>query len=842
MLDGDNMYEAEGHGKQRAKKGIRFVTFPPVLNLQLKRFHFDMERMDMVKLNSRFEFPRRLDLSQFAPGAGHYQLHSVVVHSGDVNSGHYYAYIRPNLDERWVKFDDDNVTFCSDFAAVEDNFGGCDLNTCNYFDRSPGELRHFQWPTRARIHNAYMLVYIREDCAEDVLKVPDPLQVNRRMVDRCNAEVRMLEQRRREKLELQTKIRINLVLEHDLCSMIGFWDYNIPSRRSFEMNRDQLVKDLSAQASAYLQVDANHVALFSLHMRSTARQVRFEFMPLDKTLRSQIPQVTSPHYDSSNPSLTVLCVAANGYEVSPAPLRWNPPAPSDRPEELSRWDEEQVVMLVVKYFCVQTRKIITLGCFYMPTTNTLVEMVKHKWVHERLQPFLDTQQVAPLPPNMSSAAREDGALTWECWEEYTEREVQQRNPRKTVKSERLWTGDILVWQQVSPPPEVAGEEYLLQPGQVAPTYPVNNVADLAEHQLNTIDVQVTLVDSKQPLCIDGVVMNGHWGPYRHEGGREEKPEDAALAKSPSAFTPAVTKELHMDLRWQQHHVVGVLAQAFDLKNVATAADPTPQPETFLWLFQSSPSNGEEPLPHSLNRTILKDIQRLAPYVPASAGKKPLNVHAVEMPFRPGVEPPEWAFGVRFFDSAVREVGSAICVLNANGTVEDLLTAVAPKIQPEWNITGPLRAMEVIDGLANVYRPQTLLRTLHCYGKFNMLYHCIRVEADPGAGMPPDQHLVEVHHCDRSSQQAFGQPLFLPAAPGEKVGSFKSRCKDRLGVSENEFKTWRLVRIGQRSGRQHLKDDELLEVSEEGSRLCLEHLHPNPSYARTSRYNKPLTIK
>ena len=47
-----------------------------------------------MKLNSRFEFPRRLDLSQFAPGAGHYLLHSVVVHSGDVNSGHYYAYIR----------------------------------------------------------------------------------------------------------------------------------------------------------------------------------------------------------------------------------------------------------------------------------------------------------------------------------------------------------------------------------------------------------------------------------------------------------------------------------------------------------------------------------------------------------------------------------------------------------------------------------------------------------------------------------------------------------------------------------------------------------------------------
>jgi len=77
-LEGDNAYEAEGHGKQKAKKGIRFLTFPPVLNLQLKRFHFDLEKMEMVKLNTRFEFHRRLDLGAFAPGAGTYLLYGVV--------------------------------------------------------------------------------------------------------------------------------------------------------------------------------------------------------------------------------------------------------------------------------------------------------------------------------------------------------------------------------------------------------------------------------------------------------------------------------------------------------------------------------------------------------------------------------------------------------------------------------------------------------------------------------------------------------------------------------------------------------------------------------------------
>merc|ERR1712185_264321 len=40
-LDGENQYEAEGHGKQDAEKGVRFTRFPPVLNIQLKRFDYD---------------------------------------------------------------------------------------------------------------------------------------------------------------------------------------------------------------------------------------------------------------------------------------------------------------------------------------------------------------------------------------------------------------------------------------------------------------------------------------------------------------------------------------------------------------------------------------------------------------------------------------------------------------------------------------------------------------------------------------------------------------------------------------------------------------------------------
>ena len=50
MLDGDNKYDAESHGKQEAVKGVIFTKFPPVLTIHLKRFTFDLERMGFFKV------------------------------------------------------------------------------------------------------------------------------------------------------------------------------------------------------------------------------------------------------------------------------------------------------------------------------------------------------------------------------------------------------------------------------------------------------------------------------------------------------------------------------------------------------------------------------------------------------------------------------------------------------------------------------------------------------------------------------------------------------------------------------------------------------------------------
>ncbi|KAG5456866.1 MAG: ubiquitin carboxyl-terminal hydrolase like protein, partial [Olpidium bornovanus] len=129
VIDGllaENKYHAEGYGLQDAKKGIVFESFPPVLHLQLKRFEYDMEKDAQVKINDRLAFPMRIDLKDYLSdeakkeGDWNYCLHGVLVHSGDLGGGHYFALLKPEKDSR---FDDDRVTYVTEREVLEENYG-----------------------------------------------------------------------------------------------------------------------------------------------------------------------------------------------------------------------------------------------------------------------------------------------------------------------------------------------------------------------------------------------------------------------------------------------------------------------------------------------------------------------------------------------------------------------------------------------------------------------------------------------------------------------------------------------------------------------------------------------
>lgn len=75
---------------------------------------------------------------------------SVLVHSGDVDSGHYTAFIKPGKESAWLKFDDDRVTKVTQKELFNDNFGG-GMNGIK------------------RYSSAYMLVYYRKSDLDTIL-------------------------------------------------------------------------------------------------------------------------------------------------------------------------------------------------------------------------------------------------------------------------------------------------------------------------------------------------------------------------------------------------------------------------------------------------------------------------------------------------------------------------------------------------------------------------------------------------------------------------------------------------------------------------------------------------
>eukprot|EP01018_Ginkgo_biloba_P024911 Gb_04866 [translate_table: standard] len=225
QLDGDNKYQAEQHGLQEARKGVLFIDFPPVLQLQLKRFEYDFMRDAMVKINDRYEFPLQLDLDRdngkyLSPDADRtvrnlYTLHSVLVHSGGVHGGHYYAFIRPTLSDQWYKFDDERVTKEEVKKALEEQYGGEEElpQTNPGFNNTPFKFTKYS--------NAYMLVYIRETDKDKIICNVDEKDIAEHLRVRLKKEQEEKERKRKEKAEAHLYTVIKVAHDEDLAEQIG---------------------------------------------------------------------------------------------------------------------------------------------------------------------------------------------------------------------------------------------------------------------------------------------------------------------------------------------------------------------------------------------------------------------------------------------------------------------------------------------------------------------------------------------------------------------------------------------------------------------------------------------
>lgn len=107
------------------------------------------------------------------PSERNYVLHGVLVHSGDIDGGHYFALLKPEKDGKWFRFDDDRVTPVTLREVFQDNYGDDPLRDNN--DETvtvvtEDQIRCTSARALKRFTNAYMLVYFQETKLNEILQ------------------------------------------------------------------------------------------------------------------------------------------------------------------------------------------------------------------------------------------------------------------------------------------------------------------------------------------------------------------------------------------------------------------------------------------------------------------------------------------------------------------------------------------------------------------------------------------------------------------------------------------------------------------------------------------------
>lgn len=120
-LDGDNMlYNEITKKKEVVYKKNSFFTTPNILVIDIRRY------INHRKKNYTYiDIPLyNLDLEEFMDGyrndSNIYDLYGVCNHSGSLNGGHYYAYIK-NMNGKWYLFDDNTITETEEKDVISRN-------------------------------------------------------------------------------------------------------------------------------------------------------------------------------------------------------------------------------------------------------------------------------------------------------------------------------------------------------------------------------------------------------------------------------------------------------------------------------------------------------------------------------------------------------------------------------------------------------------------------------------------------------------------------------------------------------------------------------------------------
>ncbi|KAF1969777.1 cysteine proteinase [Bimuria novae-zelandiae CBS 107.79] len=458
-MDGDNKYHAEGHGLQDAKKGVIFESFPQVLHLQLKRFEYDIQRDAMMKVNDRYEFPEIWDASPYLSETADrsepwiYHLHGVLVHSGDLNAGHYYAFLKPEKEGPFFKFDDDRVTRATNREALEENFGGdyTQVNG-NMGQRNPYTRT---WSSK-RSMSAYMLVYIRESRLDDMLMPGKVIKAPQHLADRVAEEKAAFERRRKEREEAHLYMEVAVASEREFRAYQGF-DI-VPWKAETESN---------ANPKVYRVLKATTVIDF---MKTVAEDLKTEadllrpWSMVNRQNGTTRPDVPISFFEMS------MEVACQKYGTKAAmPMRLWVEQADQRDEDgkpvfggdlidTKSQPDKKPLMLFLKHFNAKTQSLMGVGNIYASPQD----------------------KVGDMAPQICKLLGWPPSTPFKLSEEIKQNMIEGMKPKMTLAQSEIQDGDIITVQKVLSEKEVS---------QITATGGYADAKEFYDYLLNRINVE-----------------------------------------------------------------------------------------------------------------------------------------------------------------------------------------------------------------------------------------------------------------------------------------------------------------------------------------------------------------
>ncbi|KAI5461141.1 hypothetical protein BGZ63DRAFT_228114 [Mariannaea sp. PMI_226] len=432
-LDGENQYFAgDQHKLQDANKGVVFTSFPSVLHLQLKRFEYDFQRDMTMKINDRHEFPEVFDaapyLSEDADKSEpwEYQLHGVLVHSGDLNAGHYYAFLKPNKDGWFYKYDDDKVTKATMREVLEENYGG-EYRTPNGTNRAPLQKK----APIIRQNSAYMLVYIRTSRLDQILHPVTKDEIPRHLRERFEEETALREARRKEQREahlyMWAKVATDKTFQHydgtDLCQFDANPDTDPAAPKHYRIRRAMLMEEFVALVAADLGQDARKIRLWLMVNRQN-KTIRPDAPVMDLRLTVEETYTRSAAHRDTN--LRVWAEVAEDLNADGEPI-W----PSYQSQPNGVVVKNDTILLLLKHFDADTQTLSGLGHVYIG---------KEKKVEELVPLILKKMKWGDKLPS------EEKLL---MWEEIKPTMIEPLKPKQSLKVAELQDGDIICFQRVN---------------------------------------------------------------------------------------------------------------------------------------------------------------------------------------------------------------------------------------------------------------------------------------------------------------------------------------------------------------------------------------------------------